>query len=583
MTEQEPQVVDLKEVLLTALLLAVCAFALFSSVLGFGFVNYDDEAYVYENPHVLAGLGRGGVKYALTTGDVGTWAPLTWLSYECDTSLLGARASSYHFTNLLLHSAAGALLFIALRLMRQSQWVAATVAILFLVHPLRVESVAWIAERKDVLCAFFWMAALGAYAWYAQQPNRKRWLLVFLCFAAGLLSKMMMVTFPLALLLLDVWPLRRVDLSLPFESKKLGCLISEKLPLFAASLAVLLISAHALRSRGAFSARGSEESFGLLRVPENYLFYLEKILWPDRLSVLYPLHPVRPMLGIIAAIALLVITWSIFKQLRKLPWLAVGWLWFLVTLTPVIGFIAFGDFTVADRYTYIPSIGICWAAVSMAEAWATHALGLRWVVTAVVGLSWATLTWAQLPNWRDSLSLFNAALRVGPHYVSYTHRGAAWLEAGNVVAALADFEAAIRLNPAYAPAYNNRGNVLSDYGRYDEAIQDFDRAIQYDPYSSEAYGNRGNALARKGEPLEALPDYEKCLKLAPEKAASYNNRAAAYFQLKRYAEAEADIQKCLQLGGQPHPGLLQALAEATNSPGNLRSVVPNSSGPTNKP
>lgn len=230
--ELTPASGDPNRTVLIAALLGVLTVAMFSRAIGYGFVNYDDDAYVYENPHVLSGLDTSGIQYALSTSDIGTWAPLTWLSYEVDTTIQGPRASSYRLTNILLHAAAGALLFVALQSMRQSSWVSITVAALFLFHPLRTESVVWIAERKDVLCSFFWMLGLVAYGSYAQKPNGRRWVAVYLCFLAGLMSKMMMVTFPFVLLLLDFWPLNRVHRDDTTLWKSIRSLLVEKLPFF---------------------------------------------------------------------------------------------------------------------------------------------------------------------------------------------------------------------------------------------------------------------------------------------------------------------------------------------------------------
>lgn len=560
--DSAPASADLKRSILVAVLLAVLTLALFSPARGYGFVNYDDNLYVYENPHVLQGLSGSGIKYALTTCDVGTWAPLTWLSYECDTAVQGPRASAYHLTNLLLHAAAGALLFFLLQLMAQSLWVSVTVAVLFLVHPLRVESVVWIAERKDVLCAFFWMLGLIAYWSYAQKPNARRWCAVFLCFVAGLMSKMMMVTFPFVLLLLDFWPLHRLDLEGATRWKEVRRLVFEKLPFFGGIILAIFISGSALHSRGAFSARPAEGLNDLLRVPENYVFYLGKFFWPARLSVLYPLADVRVEIALLSAALLVVITLAVLWQVRQKPWLVVGWLWFVGALVPVAGFVSFGDFVVADRYTYLPSVGLAWALVASADHLARRYISGRWIATAIVALACAGATAANLPRWRDSFALYDAALRIGPHYVTYNNRGVALLRAGQTQAALADYESALKLNPNFSRAHNNRGSILSDLGRYDDAIRDFDDAIRQDPYYADAYDNRGNALARKGDPESALTDYARSLKIDPSKPGCYNNRAAAYFQLKRLPEAIADIESCRRLGGRPHPGLVQALADA---------------------
>lgn len=552
-----------KHTALIALLAGVITVELFSRAIGFAFVNYDDDVYVYENPHVLAGLSGSGLRYALTTGDVGTWAPFTWLSYQSDTTLFGPRASSYHLTNILFHAAAGALLFVALQALGQSLWVAVTVAALFLLHPLRSESVVWIAERKDVLCAFFWMLGLVAYSAYARRPNGRRWWAVFLCFVAGVMSKMMMVTFPFVLLLLDYWPLRRVALDSASWRQQLRRILLEKVPFFATAILTLCITGTALHSRGAFSARPSGGVSDLLRVPENYMFYIGKLFWPAHLSVLYPLREVRPSLALLSAAVLAGATLAAIWKARALPGLAVGWLWFLGTPVPVVGFVPFGDFDVADRYAYLPSVGLCWGLVTLAEHAAYRFAAARWSATALLAIACAVATLAGLPRWRDSFSLYDAALRVGPHYVTYNNRGVALGKARETPAALADFATAIRLNPRFSRAYNNRGSMLSDLGRYDEALSDFNKAIELDPGSASAYDNRGNALARQGKPEQALLEYKRSLEIVPTRTITYNNRASAYFELKRFPEALADLESCRRLGGQPHPGLVQALAEAT--------------------
>lgn len=545
-----------------ALLLAVLSFAVFSPGLGFGFVNYDDDAYVYENAHVLGGISAAGLQYAFTTTDIGTWAPLTWISYELDTTVLGARPSSYHLTNVLLHSAAGALLFVALSLMLRSLWPSLTVATIFLLHPLRVESVAWVAERKDVLCAFFWMLGLMAYALYARKPGVGRWLAVFLCCLAGLMSKMMMVTFPFVLLLLDFWPLGRVKPEWESIQKSLWPLVREKLPMVAAATLVMGITAHALSVRAVFHPEGSSHVTGLLRVANNYVFYLEELFWPARLSVLYPLAGVSLWRGLGCGMLLAGSTWFCVRQARKRPWLLVGWLWFLGVLVPVIGFVPAGDVVVADRYTYLPSIGVLLAMMFTVERLAHGWIKTRWMASLVLAALCVLSTRANLPRWHDSLALYNSALDVGPHYTSYNNRGVVLYKSGNVPVALADFDAALSLNPGMVRAYSNRASALSDLGHFDEALGALNRALQLEPAYEEAYLIRGNVYSRTLQPQKALLDYNLYLKLKPTSALGYNNRAAAFLQLKRFADAQADLETCRRLGGQPVAGLVFALAKA---------------------
>jgi tetratricopeptide (TPR) repeat protein len=376
------------------------------------------------------------------------------------------------------------------------------------------------------------------------------------------MSKMMMVTFPFVLLLLDFWPLNRGRRDGVTDWKQSRRLIVEKIPFLVGSILALFISATALHSRGAFGARANSGLHDLLRIPGNYVFYLGKLFWPTRLSVLYPIENVWPSVVILSAAVLVVITIVNLRHARTKPWLAVGWLWFVGVLIPVVGFVPFGDFIVADRYTYIPSIGVTWALVAATEyAAGRYTIG-RWLGTAVVGIACFCATLTDLPRWRNSLSLYDSALKIGPHYVTYSNRGVALLRAGNAQGAIDDFSSAISLNTNFSRAYNNRGSVLSDFGKYDEALQDLDKAIEHDPSFADAYDNRGNTRARKGEPQKALADYDRSLKLKPTKALTYNNRASAYFQLRRFSEAMADIELCRRNGGQPHPGLVQALTSA---------------------
>lgn len=552
-----------KMTILIAALLGALAFAVFSPALGYGFLNYDDDLYVYDNPEVTKGLSKRGFQYAFTTRDVGTWAPLTWLSYQLDTSVLGFRARSYHATNLFLHALAGALLLVALRRMQLSLWVSVTATVLFLFHPLRSESVVWIAERKDVLCAFFWMLGLLAYAFYSEKQSAGRWALVFLSFVAGLMSKMMMVTFPFALLLLDYWPLNRMTFAEAGVRKKMVFLVLEKLPFFVVGALSIFITSAALKDRGAFNPVQTDSVSHFLRVPENYFFYLQKLFWPTDLSVLYPLQEFQGTRVVLCALLLAAITILAVWQTRKMPALPVGWLWFLGTLVPVIGFVPFSDFAVADRYSYIPSVGLTLACAVAAENLFRRFVRARWLAAGAIGFACVMATTLDLPRWRDSLSLYNDALQIGPHYVAYNNRGTALTKAGQLEAALKDFERAIQLRPTFAEAYNNRGSILSDLGRYEEAMHSFAKAIETDPNLASAYDNRGNVYTRTGKPEEGIRDYNHCLKLRPKFALCYNNRAAAYFQMRRFAEAAADIETCRNLGGQPHPGLVQALADAT--------------------
>ncbi len=553
-----------------AFLLGALTLAVFSPAFRYDFLNYDDDLYVSNNRAVQHGLDAAGWHYALTSGDAGTWAPVTWLSYELDTTLLGARASSYHATNVLLHVAAGLVLFFALRRMLKSDWAATVIAGIFLLHPLRTESVAWIAERKDILCALFWAAGLLAYWLYAQKPGLARWALVFLCLLGGLMSKMMMVTFPFVLLLLDVWPLKRAAGFPPalrgaageFQISNWRSLLVEKIPFFLASFLCVYVTSRALNAVGTLAPAGGQVLEKLLRVPENYVFYLGKIFWPVNLSVIYPTEKVTLSAALSGGLLLGVITLAAAWQLRRRPWLLVGWLWFLGTLVPVAGFVTFGHFYVGDRYTYLPSIGLTLAVVMTLENFSRRFETARWIGGVAVLALCALATRADLPRWQNNLTLYDAALRVGPHYVTYNNRGMAWFKSGDAPRAMADFDAALQLKPDYATALGNRGGLRADFGDPHAAIADCTAAIKGDPRLADAWSNRGNAYNRLGEPSKALADYDQAIKLNPGQAMYYNNRAAAYFLLKQFPQAGADLEQCRALGGQPQPGLVRDLEAA---------------------
>jgi regulator of sirC expression with transglutaminase-like and TPR domain len=406
------------------------------------------------------------------------------------------------------------------------------------------------------------MLGLVAYAWYVRKPNLSRWGLLCLCFAAGLMSKMMMVTFPFVLLLLDVWPLNRLTLDRPGFRQHAWPLLREKLPLFTLSILAVWLSSCALQSVHTLAPVGENMPDKLLRVPENYLFYIQKILWPAGLSVLHPIGQFRLMTSVLALTFLTGFSAFALRHRQNMPFLLVGWIWFLGTLVPVIGLVRFSDFAVADRYAYIPSIGLSLALVAGSEVWARRFPVHRWSAAVLIVAACMLVSSANLPIWRNSFTLYDAALRNGPHHLAYNNRGMAYLKSGDSQHAFEDFSSAIALNPGFGRAYSNRGSLLSDVGRYEDALQDFNHAIQCDPNLASAYNNRANARANIGDLTGALKDYDRSIQLSPKTPLFYNNRAAAYFRLGQNSTALADLKSCLALGGQPQPALARDLAKA---------------------
>ena len=552
---------------------ALATVVVFVPVLRHGFVNYDDPEYVTENVHVRAGLSWAGVPWAFTAPHAANWHPLTWLSHMLDAQLFGLAPAGHHATSVLLHATSAALLFEVLAGMTGTPWRSAFVAAVFALHPLRVESVAWVSERKDVLAGLFWMLALAAYARYARRHGAADYVLVVAAFVLGLLAKPMVVTLPVVLLLLDVWPLRR-----PWSI----ALVWEKLPLVLLAAAASALTVVAQRGAGAMA---SLESLPLAaRMAEAvvaYGVYLEKTFWPARLAVFYPHRPL-PIAEVAAScVVLLVVSAVASRERRRHPWLLMGWLWYLVTLLPVIGLVKVGEQAMADRFTYLPQIGVLimvtWTAAEMVGSRAV--LGAT-AVAAVAGC--VALTTRQLEVWRDSVSLFAHATAVTrDNYVAEGNLGAALLyqgrradavvhlrhaatinpgyakvrvslgkalaAGGDPVGALHEYAEAIRLDPKTPAAHYNLGLLLAEQGRLDDATAEYREALRLDPEYAKAHHNLGAALAAQGRFDEAVAEYRHALALAPDRGVTHGNLAIALERLGRSAEAVAEYREAMRL------------------------------------
>ena len=578
-----------------AALVVLATLALFWSATRFEFLNLDDDLYVHGNPHVRGGLTAQGLAYALTTTDGGSWMPLTWLSYLLDAQLWGAEAAGFHATNVVLHALAAGLLFLAMHRMTREPWPSALAALLFALHPLRLESVAWIAERKDVLSGVFCMLTLLAYARYVAQPSKARMFVTFGCFVLGLVAKPMLVTLPFVLLLLDVWPLRRISLDWATIRNRAAALVKEKSLLFAATVVFAVITLRSQSAAGAVVSTTTAGEWRLLRIVDNLGFYLGKLFWPAQLNVLYPIGTPAAERTVLWLSLLAVLTFFAVRFARQRAWLAVGWFWFLGMLIPVIGVVPIGSTWVADRYTYIPSVGIAialawalWTSIGRAGFKLGYAL-----VTLVILIVLAAATVRDLPRWQNSVALFSDSVRKGDHPGAYQNLGVALADRGEFETAVAHFTRALELNPQsaeacynrantfraleqfdraeadytraielksdYAEAFNNRGSLRAARGRIAEAIQDFTQAISLRSDYVEALGNRGHAFLEAGKFHEAVDDYSKAIASKPNYAGAYHDRAVAYFALKDYARAWADINACRKLGATPSSELLRRL------------------------
>jgi len=503
-------------------LLVAGTLILYLQVAGHQFLHYDDDRYITGNEWVRGGLSWSGVRWAFTTFHVANWHPLTWLSHMLDVQLFGVASGSHHLVNALLHAANAGILFLVLIALTGMPRRSALVAVLFAVHPLHTESVAWIAERKDVLSTFFGFLMLRAYARHARVPCLRNYLPVFLCLSLSLLSKPMWVTAPFLLLLLDYWPLQRVEGS-PIGTGA-GChdvprlrrsrLIAEKVPLFALSL---LSSAITMVAQGRGGALVPAEMIGVGARAGNavvsYARYLGKTFWPSSLALLYPYPPGGPPVWQVAGAAglLAAITVLVLLRWRRAPWLTVGWFWFLGTLVPVIGIVQVGVQAMADRYTYLPAIGVfialTWEGVRIASERPRRAQRILWALPIGVVAALTVLTWRQTGYWADQEVLFR-------HTIAVTEdNGRANLNLSQALGAKGRYDEALvyaaetaRLEPTYAPAHNNFGFMLYKAGRVDEAIVQFERAIRVQPEYADAHHNLGIAYGKKGRVQDAMQE-----------------------------------------------------------------------------
>jgi tetratricopeptide (TPR) repeat protein len=535
------------------LFLAAIVWLVFGQTVHFAFVGYDDNTYVYENPAITRGLSLNGVEWAFTHVVVSNWHPLTMLSHMLDCQLYGLNAGGHHLTNVLLHTASVILLFLVLRRMTGKLWRSAMVAAVFGIHPLRAESVAWVAERKDVLSGLFFMFTLWAYVRYTRRPfSLGRYLWVAILFALGLLCKPMLVTLPFVLLLLDYWPLGRFQLTnLRATLRALWPLFREKIPFFVLA-AVLSVVGFLAQS----DARIALEHLSTARRSANmivsYGSYMWEMVWPRNLGAHYPFVPAVPIWQIVSVGALL-LTFTVLaiQVARRNAYILVGWLWYLGMLVPVIGLVQVGSQSHADRYTYLPQIGLylllTWAAADVCARWRYRHVMLGGASTMIL-IALIFCARAQASYWQNSESLWTHTLASSSNNLfAYDNLGRALYDLGRKEEAMVHFRQALQIDPRYAPAQDDLGLALFQMGQKDEAIIQLRQASQINPQDAKIHDHLGNALLSLGRMDEAIIQFRQALHTNPKDADAENDLGFALFQIGQKDEAITHLRQALQI------------------------------------
>ena len=583
-----------KEIII-CLFLVIATLAVYWQVTNHEFLNYDDDIYITKNHHVRAGLTLEGIAWSFTAKDTGNWHPLTWVSHMLDVQLYGMNSGQHHMTNLLFHIVNTLLLFLVFKRMTGHLCRSGFIAALFALHPLHVESVAWVAERKDVLCAFFWMLTMYSYVRYVEHPEANRYFLVLLFFMMGLMAKPMIVTLPFALLLMDYWPLGRIQESgssgqwtvvgeqwsgmLPgVQTASFTRLFLEKAPLFLLAAASSIVTLHVQQSGGAMTALNvlpMDVRIGNALV--SYAGYLGKMFWPHEMAVLYP-HPGELPLWQIVVACLLLISISLLaiSTAKRRPWFVVGWLWYIGTLVPVIGLVQVGMQAMADRYTYVPLIGIfiviAWSVPELASGRSHKKILLT--TLAIIYLSvLMTVTYKQVRYWENSTALFKHTLNVtANNYIAHDKLGEALAEQNRTVEAIRHYSEALRIKPDFVQAYLHIGVAHASLGNSEDAVYYYNKALQIKPNYEKAHNNLGNAMAQQGNFEAAVYNYNEALKINPDYAGAHYNLGKIASNQGKIEDAIIYYKKTLQL----NPIMTEALYNlswiyATNANKKFRS------------
>jgi tetratricopeptide (TPR) repeat protein len=523
--------------------------ALYWQVTAYDYINFDDPEYVANNVVVKQGLSKETITWAFKTTKTANWHPLTWISYLLDVHFLGSTPGVHHLINLLFHATNAVLLFIVFRRMTAGVWPSAIISALFAIHPLHVESVVWISERKDVLSTMFWILTMWCYTGYTTHKDIKRYLAALVLFSLGLMAKPMLVTLPCILLLLDYWPLDRLRL---FGEKtdrnktslsSMLPLIWEKIPFFVITTASSIVTFMAQKSEGAVKSLDLIAfNLRLANALNSYIGYFKKIIWPYPLAVFYPYPAYYPWWKTIGSLLLLIAMFYLaFRNMKRHPYLLVGWLWYVGSLVPVIGILQVGSQAMADRYTYVPAIGIfiifVWGANELLRRWRIHKAGIL-TGTLLLFAALIAATWVQTTHWKDSMTLFRHAIAVThDNYLAHSNLAGTYAQKRQFDKAIGHYAEALRAKPDDTMAHNNLGLALAHKGRYADAVQHYSEALRLNPNYAEAHNNLGIALAKQGSWNEAIKHYRKAIELRPRYAEAHNNLATVLVKEGRMDEA----------------------------------------------
>jgi len=536
---------------LICLTLTLVTLAVYFQVHSFGFVDYDDPAYVSQNPHIQTGITLQSVKWAFTSGHAGNWHPLTWLSHILDWQLYGSNPAGHHLTNLFFHIINTLLLFLVLKRMTNAVWQSAFVAALFALHPMHVESVAWVSERKDVLSAFFWLLAMLAYTRYVKKSNLTNYLFTLLVFALGLMAKPMLVTLPFVLLLFDYWPLERIS---RFSRQIFYRLVLEKVPFFALSVISSIITFLVQQSGGAISslAKISIQS-RVCNALISYVQYIGKMFWPRHLTFFYP-YPVENvsiLFTVTSAVLLIAATIFVLRLAKKYPYLFTGWFWYLGTLVPVIGIVKVGGQAMADRYTYITLIGlfiiIAWGFPDLLAKWRYRKVALTSSALLII-LAMSICTRFQIHYWQNSRTLFQHALDVTKNnYVAYSGVANSLVLQGRLDEAIQNYSQSIRIAPKYVLARIGLGDALLKDGKIDQAVIECQKALQIKSDEPDGLNILGIALSQQGKLDEAVKCFTLSLQIRPDFANTHDNMGHVMILQGNYDEAVVHLTESIRL------------------------------------